>query len=119
MQIKTHTTTHPKVPGANKDTHTNTSHTTSHPKVPGAHNSRRAYHAESVLSDALAGLGVARLVEVAEEEQEEEAVHRDPVHEHVRVLARRPEQHLQLVAEDQHELDLGIRRGWVKKGMSM
>lgn len=52
------------------------------------------------------GVVVARLVEVAEEEQEEEPVHRDPVDEDARVLARRPEQHLQLVAEDQHELHL-------------
>lgn len=33
-------------------------------------------------------------------------MHRDPVDEGARVLARGPEQHLQLVAEDQHELNL-------------
>lgn len=66
----------------------------------------RVYHAESIGPGFPLGFGVARLVEVTEQEEEEEAVHGDPVDEDARVLARRPEQHLQLVAEDQHELDL-------------
>lgn len=33
-------------------------------------------------------------------------MHGNPVDERVRVLARRPEQNLQLVTEDKHELDL-------------
>lgn len=72
---------------------------------------RAAVQQRGAISQQLAGLALDRrvlgLVEVAEKEQEHDAVQADPHHERVRIVAL-AEQQLELVCEDRHELHLHI-----------